>query len=100
MENFAHEVVSVITDYFHKDGEEGRELTKNILYYLYHSTEDETLKNIIIGWFNEEQYCINCGTKLQPYEYCEIHDELPYNNKEWFTEWLCPVCDRDEVVQQ
>lgn len=99
MENFAHEVVNTITDYFHKDGEEGKELTKNILYYLYHSTEDETLKSIIIDWFNEEQYCIDCGTKLQPYEYCETHDELPYNNKEYFVDWLCPICDRDEVIQ-
>jgi uncharacterized protein with PIN domain len=98
MENFAYEVVNVITDYFHKDGEEGKELTKNILYYLYHSTEDETLKSIIVDWFNEEQYCIDCGTKLQPYEYCETHDELPYNNKEYFVDWLCPVCDRDEVI--
>ena len=54
MENFAHEVVNTITDYFHKDGEEGKELTKNILYYLYHSTEDEILKSIIVDWFNEE----------------------------------------------
>ena len=98
MEDFSVEVVETITDYYSKDEEEGKEITKNILYYLYHSTEDETLKSIIVDWFNEEQYCIDCGTKLQPYEYCETHDELPYNNKEYFVDRLCPICDRDEVI--
>ena len=51
------------------------------------------LKEAILDWFNEEQYCIECGAKLRPYDYCETHTELEYNNKEWFTEWLCPVCD-------
>ena len=99
MEDFSIEVVETITDYYSKDGEEGKELTKDILFYLYHNTNNDKLKQVILDWFNEEQYCIECGEKLQPYEYCETHTELDYNNKEWFTEWLCPVCDRDEVVQ-
>ena len=99
MEDFSIEVVETITDYYSKDGEEGKELTKDILFYLYHNTNNDKLRQAILHWFNEEQYCIECGAKLQPYEYCEIHTELEYNNREWFTEWLCPVCDRDEVVQ-
>ena len=100
MEDFSVEVVETITDYYSKDGEEGKELTKDILFYLYHNTNNDKLKQAILDWFNEEQYCIECGEKLQPYEYCEIHTELEYNNKEWFTAWLCPGCDRDEVVQK
>lgn len=99
MEDFSIEVVETITDYYSKDGEEGKELTKDILFYLYHNTNNDKLKQAILHWFNYEQYCIECGEKLQPYEYCETHTELEYNNKEWFTEWLCPVCDREEVVQ-
>ena len=99
MEDFSIEVVETITDYYSKDGEEGKELTKDILFYLYHNTNNDKLKQAILDWFNEEQYCIECGEKLQPYEYCETHTELEGNPKEWFTTWLCPVCDRDEVAQ-
>ena len=82
MEDFSIEVVETITDYYSKDGEEGKELTKDILFYLYHNTDNDKLKQAILHWFNEEQYCIECGAKLQPYEYCEIHTELEYNNKD------------------
>ena len=32
MEDFSIEVVETITDYYSKDGEEGKELTKDILF--------------------------------------------------------------------
>lgn len=99
MENFGLEIVETINEHYYRDGIEGKELIKDMLFYLYHTTNDNKLKEVILDWFNEEQYCIECGEKLQPYEYCEVHDELAYNNREWLTEWLCPVCDRDEVVQ-
>lgn len=97
MEDFSIEVVKTITDYYSKDGEEGKELTKDILFYLYHNTNNDKLRQAILHWFNAEQYCIDCGEKLQPYEYCETHTELEYNNKEWFTTWLCPKCDKGEI---
>ena len=93
MEDFSIEVVETITDYYSKDGEEGKELTRDILFYLYHNTNNDKLRQAILHWFNEEQYCIECGEKLQPYDYCETRTELEYNNQEWFTAWLCPVCD-------
>ena len=82
MEDFSVEVVETITDYYSKDGEEGKELTKDILFYLYHNTNNDKLRQAILHWFNKEQYCIECGAKLQLYEYCEIHTELEYNNRE------------------
>ena len=99
MECFACEVVSTITDYYSKDGKEGKELVKNMLLYLYHTTTDDKLKQTILDWFNEEQYCISCGEKLIPYEYCEVHDELPYDNKEWLVDYVCPVCDRGVIEE-
>lgn len=99
MENFALEIVETINEHYYNDGTEGKELIKDMLFYLYHTTNDDKMKQTILDWFNEEQYCIECGENLQPYEYCETHTELEYNNKEWFTVWLCPVCDRDEVIQ-
>ena len=99
MENFALEIVETINEHYHRDGADGKELIKDMLFYLYHTTNDDKMKQVILDWFNEEQYCIECGEKLQPYDYCEAHTEFEYNNKEWFTAWLCPVCDRGEVVQ-
>ena len=93
MENFALEIVETINEHYYRDGTEGKELIKDMLFYLYHTTNDDKLKEAILDRFNEEQYCIECGAKLRPYDYCETHTELEYNNKEWFTEWLCPVCD-------
>lgn len=94
MECYACEVVEIVTGYF-KDKSDT--LTKDILLYLYHTTTDDKLKGYILDWFNLNQYCITCGRKLVPYDYCEIHYELPYNNMEYFTDWLCLVCDRGEI---
>lgn len=96
MENFALEIVETINEHYYRDGTDGEELIKDMLFYLYHTTNDDKMKQTILDWFEKEQYCIECGEKLQPYEYCETHTELKYNNKEWFTAWLCPVCDRGE----
>ena len=48
MEDFSIEVVETITDYYSKDGEEGKELTKDILFYLYHNTNNDKLKQAIL----------------------------------------------------
>jgi hypothetical protein len=97
MENFSSEIVETITEYYANDGKDGKELTKDILLYLYHTTTDDRLKLRILEWFNKENYCIECGMKLQAYDWCEIHDELEGNPREWFTTWLCPICDRGEI---
>ena len=97
MEDFSIEVVETITDYYSKDGEEGKELTKDILFYLYHNTDNDKLKQAILHWFNAEAYCIMCGEKLQPYDYYETHTELDGYCRELRTAWLCPKCDKGEI---
>ena len=52
MEDFSIEVVETITDYYSKDGEEGKELTKDILFYLYHNTNNDKLRQAILDLFN------------------------------------------------
>lgn len=99
MECFACEVVATITDYYSKDGGEGTEIAKDILFYLYHTTTDDKLKRTIVDWFNEENYCVDCGQKLQAYDYTETHTELYGNLKEYYTAWLCPICDRKEIEE-
>lgn len=97
MEDFSIEVIETITEHYGNDGKEGKELIKDMLFYLYHTTTSDTLKKRIVQWFNAENYCISCGTELQAYEWCEIHDELEGNPREWFTTYLCPICDGGEI---
>lgn len=71
----ANEVVQSISEYFINDGTEGIELTKDILYYLYYVTDDNKLRECIIEWFNNEGYCIQCGSKMNEECRCEYCDE-------------------------
>lgn len=97
MEDFSMEVVETITEYYAKDGLEGKELIKDILFYLYHTTTSDKLQQKILEWFNTENYCIKCGTKLQTYDWYETHTELEGEPKEHFTFYLCPICDDGEA---
>lgn len=91
MENMSFEVVSTISEHYSDDGKEGKELVKDILFYLYYITTDKKLKNRIEDWFDEEEYCIDCGEKLVPYEYNEWHSEV--HAYETMCELVCPNCD-------
>lgn len=97
MEDFSMEVVETITEHYVNDGSDGKELIKDILFYLYHNTTSDKLHQKILEWFNTENYCIECGTKLLPYDWYETHTELDGNDREWFTTYLCPACDDEEV---
>ena len=97
MEDFFFFLVEAITEYYANDGEDGKELTKDILLFLYHTTNNDRLRCKILEWFNAENYCISCGTKLQAYDWYEIHTELEGDPKEYFTTYLCPICDGGEV---
>lgn len=93
MEDFSIEIVEAISEYYRKDGEEGKELTKDILFYLYHNTENNKLRSTIVDWFNSENYCISCGSKLSPYEWYDTYTE------EHRTTYLCSCCDRREEIK-
>jgi hypothetical protein len=95
---YAREIVEAITDYGRYDGEDGKELVSNMLLYLFNNTTDKKLKKEILGWFTEEKYCIECGAKLLPYEYSEPHTELDHDIYEYHTVYLCPFCDKDDIV--
>lgn len=85
------EVVSTITEHYANDGEEGKELIKDILFYLYHTTKDAKLMRQIEDWFEEEEYCVNCGEKLTVYQYDEWHSEI--GCYEPMCELICTNCD-------
>lgn len=88
-ENFATEVISLITETFEDD----EQLMIDILRYLYKTSEDDCMILQIIEVFGEYEYCINCGSKLHYYEWDEIHSELDYNNIEHCGAMMCPNCD-------
>jgi len=92
-ENFSREIIDLIT----KDFFDNEQLVIDVLFYLYHTTEDNKMKQQIVDVFNDYGYCIGCKNKLSTYEWYETHTELEYNNQEWFSIQLCPYCDRAEI---
>lgn len=94
-ENMSWEILEVIKDY--DDGtEEGKELVRDCLIYLkeLNNFKDSKLDEQILDWFNENEYCIKCGCKLQKYVEEEVHDELETRDVEYITIWHCPICDK------
>lgn len=92
-ENFSTEIVSLITETFDDD----EQLMIDILKYLYETSEDDYMKTQIVNVFNKRNYCIDCCSKLQYYEWDEVHTELDYNNVERCGAMYCPICDSYEI---
>lgn len=86
MEKFNTEIVSLITESFSDD----IELTKDVLLYLYKTTNDDDMKQSVLRWFNENEYCLNCGTKMEYYEIEEYHSEV--DDYETIGCMDCPKC--------
>lgn len=95
MENFSTEIIDLVCDTYAKD----KQLVIDILFYLYHTTSDDKMKQQIVDIFNTEGYCIDCGSKLTTYTWDEIHTELEYNNREPMFADYCPICDRYEITR-
>lgn len=92
MENMAFETVEAITEYFNDDSEESRELVKDILFYLYHTTTDTKLMSNIEDWFEEEQYCLVCGGRMALSSYQEYREGFG-GCYETIYETFCENCD-------
>ena len=89
-DNYSREVIDLICDSFHDD----ERLVMDVLFYLFHTSNDDILREQIIDVFNDSGYCISCGAKLETRTIKEIHDELDERAVEYFTEIYCPNCDR------
>lgn len=89
MENMAYEVVDAIECFY----EEDKELVKDCLFYLYHTTTDNKIKSKIEKWFDNNSYCIECGSELKRFDWEEVHDELEDCPRECFISFECPYCD-------
>lgn len=102
MEDMSCEIIDAIKQY--DDGtEDSKELIKQCLFFLYHVRESQNnnkLLELISDWFEENHYCIDCGTKLIEYEYAETHTELDYNNVEILNVELCPNCDINIIYSE
>lgn len=92
-ENFATEIVSLITETFDDD----EQLMIDILKYLYETSEDDYMKSQIVDVFNNHEYCIDCCSKLKTYTYEEPHTELNPIAYETIVDVYCPICDFYEI---
>lgn len=88
-ENYSREVIDLICDSFHDD----ERLVMDILFYLFHTSNDDVLREQIIDVFNDSEYCISCGAKLEARTIREVHDELDERAVEFLYEKYCPNCD-------
>lgn len=103
MEDMSYEILDAIKEFadnYETLSYKEEEYKKDILFYLYHILTDEKerkksrLVNMISNWFEENDYCINCGSKLQSYEWSETHNELDGSPKEYFSCDVCLNCDK------
>ena len=90
MENFSREIIDLITE----DWNDNEQLVMDALFYLYKTSNDDKMRAQIRDIFNEYDYCLSCGEKLETRTIKEIHDELDERTVEYFTEMYCPNCDR------
>lgn len=89
--NFSREIIDLITD----DWWDDKNLVMSALFYLYQTTTDNKMKYQIEDIFNEEKYCIHCGSPMQYYEYQEPHTELNPVQYEIIGNYICPNCSRE-----
>lgn len=84
MEKFNHEIVDLIIDSFSDD----KDLIAQMLFYLYHTTTDDRMKESVLTFMNEENYCISCGSKMTYYEWSETRPL----GAEVMSGYDCPSC--------
>lgn len=93
MEDFSTEIIECITE----DYKDDEDLIVGMLMYLYKGCNfDKRMKPLrmkILDWFEENNYCIQCGSKFEVITYEEVHTELDGNPIEYINELVCPVCD-------
>lgn len=67
------------------------------LIWLKGATEDDRLIDRINCFIEDNDYCCNCGTKLETHEIHEVHTELCGNPIEILYESYCPICDQKGI---
>lgn len=92
-ENFSREIIDTLCEDF-KDDEQ---LVMDILRYLYYTSTDDKMKSQIVDIFDDYQYCLTCGSKLETYTYEEPHTELNPTAYEIMTDMFCPICDYKNI---
>lgn len=68
IDNMSHEIIEAICE------NEDEEYVKDSLLYLYHVTSDKKLIILIEDWFDEHDYCVDCGNELIVKEHQEYRD--------------------------
>ena len=95
IEDMSAEALDAILDAYKDD----KELLSTILFFLYHTSDDDRLRQNIATLMKDMDKCISCNSDLMTYEFQEVHYELDNNDIETFAVKLCSHCDRDEIEQ-
>lgn len=95
IENMSNELLDAILDTYKDD----KELIATILFFLYHTSDDNRLRQNIATLMEDMDKCISCNSDVLTYKFQEVHSELDNNDVETFVTKLCSHCDRDEIEQ-
>ena len=95
IENMSTEALDAILDTYKDD----KELISTILFFLYHTSDDDRLRQNIATLMEDMDKCISCNSDVMTYEFQEVHNELDNNDIETFVAKLCSHCDRAEIEQ-
>lgn len=72
MENMSTEILDSLIESYSDD----KDLLSTILFFLYHTSNDDKLRANIEKIMTENNYCIECGDKLVSWHWQEYHSEL------------------------
>lgn len=67
----------------------------DMLFYLYHTTTDDKMKENILPFFNENNICIQCGSKMVYYEW----DEARPIGSETMSTYDCAKCGETKYME-
>ena len=96
-ESLSWVVYEALKEYCYDGTDEGEELLASVSGYLYRTSTDEKMKEDSIKMLTTLNYCAECGSKMQSYHYKEYHEEVDAD--EVMTAFMCPICDRDEIME-
>lgn len=92
MENMENEVFEAVELSYKLD----ITLIRDCLFYLYKTTTDDKLAKRILRWFNDNNFCIECGSEMVEYNWKHLHTELDGGEYEDMITMDCPICGGDK----
>ena len=93
-EDMSFEILEAIRDTYDDKTESSNELIAKCMFYLYHTSDNEKLRQGCVEIMNDLNYCIQCGLKMQYYQW----EESRPIGAEILGCYDCPNCNSEVFV--